>query len=325
MKKLRDILFFSCLFILPEFLVIVMVANFISGKYAYGAFLWLTGALLLTWLGGCIFLLLRKAPGKRLSRILTVAGIVSLGVDLCLVALLLIIANYPNTGSFSIQTPVFENKSVLVIVPHQDDDINLVGGLIEPYIENNSEVTIAFTTNGDCWGLSEVRAQEVLDALTPMGVQKENIYYLGFGDLWKSQTVEGETIDHIYLSADPDDPWTSHFGATNTYGTEAIDCYLDLPYTKNNYILSIESLILEKKPDVIFAIDLDDHLDHKGTSLLFETAMGQVLKEEPDYHPTVYKGFGYGTAWYTVMDYFNDINPISTAQPAEDVWAQTSF
>lgn len=325
MKKLRDLLFFSCLFILPEFLVIVIAANKIPGKYAYGAFLGLTAAILLTWLGGCIFLLFRKTPSKKLSNFLTVAGIASLGIDLSIVVLLLIIANYPDTGSFSIQTPVFDHKSVMVIVPHQDDDINLVGGLIEPYIENNSEVTVVFTTNGDCWDLSEVRANEVLKALTPMGIREENIYYLGFGDLWTSQTFEQETINHIYLSPDPDAVWTSRFGATNTYGTKAIDCYLDLSYTKNNYLLSIRSLILEKKPDVIFAIDLDDHLDHRGTSLLFETAMGQVLKAEPDYHPTVYKGFGYGTAWYAVMDYFNDINPISTKQPAEDVFHQTSF
>lgn len=325
MKKLKDLLFFSCLFILPEFLLIFIVANKIPESNAFSVFWGVNTAFLLTWLGGCVFLLFRKSHCKKFSCLLTVACIASLCIVLPLIALSLFIANFPNIGSFCIQTPVFEDKSVMVIVPHQDDDINLVGGLIEPYIENNSEVTVVFTTNGDYRGLSEVRAKEVLAALTPMGIQKENIYYLGFGDKWTPKTFEQETINHIYLSPDPDTIWNSHFGATNTYGTKAIDCYLDLPYTKNNYVLSIRSLILEKKPEIIFAIDLDRHVDHEASSLLFETAMGQILKAEPDYHPTVYKGFGYSTAWQAIYDYYSDINPISTKQPEDDVWNQTSF
>ena len=213
----------------------------------------------------------------------------------------------------------------MVIVPHQDDDINLVGGLIELYTENGSEVSVVFTTNGDFGGLPEVRAQEVVAALTPLGVKKENIYYLGFGDLWQAQTINSQDISHIYLSPDPDAVWTSSYGATATYGTSEIDCYLDLPYTRNNYRHSIQTLILDKKPEIIFAVDLDPHTDHKAGSIIFEEALGQVLKLSPEYHPTVYKGFCYSTAWQAVDDYFDSINLQSSKKADEQTWSQSAF
>ena len=42
-----------------------------------------------------------------------------------------------------------ENKSVLVIVPHEDDEINLMGGLLPLLVEKNMDVNICFVTNGD--------------------------------------------------------------------------------------------------------------------------------------------------------------------------------
>ena len=36
----------------------------------------------------------------------------------------------------------------MVIVPHEDDDLNLVSGVIEKYVENGSEIYTVFATNG---------------------------------------------------------------------------------------------------------------------------------------------------------------------------------
>lgn len=325
MKKIRDILLFSCPFVLFELFAIIFIATCVSDHYSFYSLVGSTAALFMIWFGGCIFLLFKKHSCRKLSKLLLISGMISIFALLLLVTVSVITATYPYTGDFSIQTPVFENKKVMVIVPHQDDDIILVGGIIEPYIKNNSDVTIVFTTNGDYAGLSETRAEEVLSSLMPLGVKKENIYYLGFGDQWQVQTIDNRTQQHICLSTDPDALWTSQYGSTETYSTAAIDCYLKLPYTKNNYLYSLKSLILEKRPEVIFAVDMDHHLEHKGASLLFEEAIGQLLKSEPNYHPTVYKGFCYGTGCDAADDYDDDINPLSTKKPDDEVWNATAF
>ncbi len=233
--------------------------------------------------------------------------------------------NFTNAGDFSITTSLFDNKNVMVIVPHQDDDINLVGGLIEQYTENGSNVSVVFSTNGDYAKKEEIRAAEAVNVLTELGVKKENIYYLGFADQWTVQIHNGQKICHIYDSIDVDKQWTSHCGKIATYGTQSIDCYLKLPYTRNNFLYSLQSIIEEKMPDTIFAVDFDDHVDHRATSLLFEEAMNNILKVNKDYHPTVYKGFCYGTAWFATKDFFDNINLLSTKKPDDKTWNHSSF
>ena len=44
---------------------------------------------------------------------------------------------------------IYADKSVLLIVPHQDDDINLMGGMLEEYVRYKSDIRICFYTNGD--------------------------------------------------------------------------------------------------------------------------------------------------------------------------------
>ena len=138
---------------------------------------------------------------------------------------------------------------------------------------------------------------------------------MGFGDLWEPQVFDEHTIPHIYNSVDPDAIWTSRYGATATYGTGIIPCYLELPYTRNNYLHSLESIIQKKMPDTIFAVDFDRHIEHKATDLFFEEALCNILKNHSDYQPTVYKGFCYGTAWEAIYDFHDSLNPLSTKNP----------
>lgn len=276
------------------------------------------------WLLGVLYICIKKGiPHKLFTRLISVLNAALSAVVLIYVIVCTLAAHYPYQGNFSVTTNLFRDKNVMILVPHQDDEINLAGGLIEQYIDGGSDVSVVFTTNGDRFGESEVRAKETVSVLTALGVPQENIYYLGFGDQWQAQTQNGQVIPHIYNSMDPDALWTSDYGATATYGTATIDCYLELPYTRNNYLHSLVSLIQELAPDTIFAADCDSHPDHKATSLFFEEAMGEVLKRSADYHPTVYKGFCYGTAWHAPNDFFDSINLLSTPKPRDSVWEAT--
>ena len=278
------------------------------------------------WTCGSIFLFIIKGKyHKIISKLLIIGNAIALCVVLVFSIIYVLAINYTFSGSFSLSTTLFDSKKVMIIVPHQDDDINLVGGLIEQYTQHGSDVAVVFSTNGDAHIEADVRAAEVVSVLTPLGVKKENIYYLGFGDQWKAQTFGDINIPHIYNSPDPDFVWTSARGKTSTYGAQSIPCYLVQSYTRHNFVHSLESIILEIMPDVIFAVDFDTHIDHRATDLLFEEALCNVLKGHANYHPTVYKGFCYGTAWKAVPDFYGSLNLLSTTKPDDSTWNQTAF
>lgn len=202
----------------------------------------------------------------------------------------------------TVQRSVFQDKKVLVVVPHQDDDLNLMAGVTEQYIAGGSQVKIVFTTHGDYYDLAATRIQEALAVAAFYGIPSSDVIFMGYGDDWDTP------YGHIY-NAPGDEVVTSHNQKTATYAAGGVEPYRYEDYTRNNYLHSLEDIIAEYMPDTIFAIDYDFHADHKATSLFFEEALGNVLKENAGYHPDVFKGFGYSTAWYAEKDFYADNVP----------------
>lgn len=217
---------------------------------------------------------------------------------------------------FQVQTPLFTGRHVLVLVPHQDDEVCLAGGVIEQYRAAGSRVSLVYATNGDYQGLAEVRSREALAAAAVMGIGPEDVYYLGYGNQWQPQGEE----KHLYFSADGGKVWTSHYGATGTYGTEAIGVWRQSAYTRDNFLRDLTDLILELRPDVIYCNDQDPHHDHMALDLFFEEAMGTILAMGLDYHPTVYKGLSYGTGWYAEADFAGSASLHASRHPGWDYW-----
>ena len=53
-----------------------------------------------------------------------------------------------NTSSFSYEQ-FFHGRSVMFIVPHEDDEINMAGATIYGAIQEGLDVYVVFLTNGD--------------------------------------------------------------------------------------------------------------------------------------------------------------------------------
>ncbi len=205
----------------------------------------------------------------------------------------------------------FSQKKVLILVPHEDDDINLAGGVIEQYVKYGSDVYVAFATNGDgdkrydMTKMGYTRISEAVVALGMLGVPEKNIVFLGYGDGWSDKGP------HIY-NAQPDIVMESESGRTHTFGIQNHPAYHDgNSYTYSHYYDDIKQLISELRPDVIFCVDYDSHPEHRALSMFFEKVMGDILKAS-DYKPVVYKGFGYRTAWNSAPDFSDAINIKST-------------
>ncbi|MCK5128572.1 MAG: PIG-L family deacetylase [Clostridiales bacterium] len=210
------------------------------------------------------------------------------------------------------RSAIFENKKVLLIVPHEDDEINVLGGVLEQYALNSS-VFVAFVTNGDYKEDASVRIQEAINALAHYAIPEENILFLGYGDQWKT------TKGHIYHTPG-DEVIPSRSGHTQTYGTPSHPPYSSSFYTRNNILKDMKSIINEYRPDTIFCVEFEPHIGHRAVSLFFEEAMGVLLNQETDYIPDVFKGFAYSTAWWSPNEEFYLDNIISAKNPTIELF-----
>ena len=218
-------------------------------------------------------------------------------------------AVYENVDSG--KTQLFSGKRIMIIVPHEDDEINIMGGVIEAYRQNGSDVYVVFATNGDSDFSADVRIGEAICAMECAGVPEENVIFLGYGDQW---TPDGP---HLY-NAEPEAVLVSAAGRQQTYGTEEHPAYrTGRAYTSQNLLEDLSSVILEYRPEIIFCSDYDKHIDHRAVSLAFDKVLGSILKEEQNYRPGVFKGYAYGTAWIAEPDY-HAVNILSTKNPYEE-------
>lgn len=252
---------------------------------------------------------------KRIKRIKIAIGIMIIFIlSIFMPYPFLYMANYGNGFNNSIySTDFYKNKNVMVIVPHQDDEINVAGATIKNYINGGSDVIVVFTTNGDYYGLGKVRIDEAINAMEKLGVRSENVVFLGYGDKWDTE------YNHIYHAPD-NEIVKSYIGNIETYGNESVETFKEImdsgqsSYTRDNYKNDIKNVILHYLPDTILAVDFDSHVDHRATSLLFEEAMGEILREYEEYEPNIFKGFAYNTAWNAVDDFYG-VNLESTVAP----------
>lgn len=196
---------------------------------------------------------------------------------------------------------------VLILVPHQDDEINLMGGVLEALVKN-CDVWVVYTTNGTARGKC-VRPQEACNALEKFGIKQQNVIFLGF-----DQTPWNAKIQHMY-NAPPNKVILSEYGRNETWLPNGFVCYSPhQAYTQANFEGEIASILKEIMPDFIFITDYDTHPDHRALGLSTMKAMSHVLRDNPMYHPSVFTGFAYSGCWGQDPDFYESMNIGSTAK-----------
>lgn len=205
------------------------------------------------------------------------------------------------------RSSIYANKSVMMFAPHEDDEINIYGGIIEQYVANGSDVKIVFYTNGDVYGLGKLRIREAVDVAKFYGIPEKNVIFMGYSD-----SICDASGKHIY-NCDPDQHLESVKGYTKAYGTKSHPSYTEKSFTRENIVEDFKAIINEHRPDVLYCCDYDSHADHRAIGLFFEEALGDILKNDIFYTPKVYKGFAYSLAWMGKLDYYS-LNSKSTHQ-----------
>ncbi len=193
----------------------------------------------------------------------------------------------------------FHNKKILIFCPHEDDEINIAGGLLLELRKLDCEVKVIYSTNGDWFINAEHRIKEARKCLKKLGVPESNVIFLGYPDcLFTNES-------HLYMA---NENWVSPKGIQKTYLPNEEEYHYKrhrehARLSRENFLSDIFEVIEEEMADILICIDYDEHCDHRALSLGFENAMGRILNEYKEYAPIVLKAFAYPTAYDGFADF----------------------
>lgn len=196
-------------------------------------------------------------------------------------------------------------QKVLLIVPHQDDELFVGGGLLRTLARDEGyEAYVVYTTNGDFFPHeAEVRLGEAVRVLTEFaGVEESHIFFLGYGDGWKDG-------GHIYHQ-EGEEPLVSMAGKTETYAPEGHSDYRYMrsgrhsAYRRADFKRDLKDVLAEVRAGLVLVVDFDKHADHRAASLLAEECLGELFREDASYRPLVLKRFAYDGVWKGRADFF---------------------
>jgi len=226
-------------------------------------------------------------------------------------------SSYTPTENSFFTSSFVSGRNVLVIVPHEDDEVNLAYGVIDSFVKAGSRVTIAFETNGDARFAPEIRNREAVQADALMGVTSQNLVFLGYPD---------HVCNPAFYAGDPQKVRTGDAGHTQTYAVGGFQDFHTQHFgkpadnTRANLEGDLRQLISGLRPDIIFVNDTDEHIDHASLSQVFDRTMGKILHEHKGYKPIVYKGYAYDYAWHGNNDFYQ--LPLKSAAPS---WSPASY
>ncbi|MGI8961677.1 MAG: PIG-L deacetylase family protein [Bryobacteraceae bacterium] len=177
-------------------------------------------------------------------------------------------------------------KSILVFCAHQDDD-TAHPSIIRAAVENNIPIHVVYFTSGGGNGcdryymhacdparamdFGEVRMDEARASLAHLGVQAENIFFLGLPDGGLGQ------IWSRHVKAD--DPYLSELLSTDhaPFRDAAIP---NLPYARDAVVAAAKEYIVQYKPDLIITGHPDErHVDHRTNNWIVVKAMQELLRD----------------------------------------------
>ncbi len=190
----------------------------------------------------------------------------------------------------------------MIIVPHEDDEVLMAGGIIARSVGEGKKVTVVMATNGDYEGTDmetgSVRLPETAAGLAVLGVPLENIIFMGYADT--GMNGEESFLYSLYYEKEESRIHKGHCSEV-TYGMEnKKDFHSDYygraaEYTRKNFKEDLRTILMMEKPDTIFTTSLEDiHGDHSGLFLFVK----EVLKEEEanGYIPALYSGVAHSKA-----------------------------
>ncbi|MEG1577823.1 MAG: PIG-L family deacetylase, partial [Oscillospiraceae bacterium] len=220
------------------------------------------------------------------------------------------------------------HKTIMIFSPHQDDEANMAEAIIYSNVQKGNDVYVVMGFGGnhqavtnsdgtcnDSYGVR--RLNESTKNLEKLGVQnpQDHIIYLGYHKVDYAATAGGGIAKYSkqgeLLRPDNVTPYYTMGDGTEKYGFPyAWMSYHCAKYgeqctvSEANMQADIVDILKQYKPDEIYSIDFDAHIEHMYMGSVVDTAFG-VLKQDPecaDYQPRFYESMSYQTAWVAPHD-----------------------
>jgi len=192
-----------------------------------------------------------------------------------------------------------DQTRMLVIAPHCDDEVLGCAGTIQEVIGAGGQVRVVTMTNGDgfTFAVEEqvhqlfptrndyvqsgyVRQNELLRALHRLGMDKNQIAFLGYPDrglrpLWTEYWDKSQPYQSLYTGKDHS-PYSNSYRPNTPYAGEAV---MD----------DLETILREFKPNVIFLPHpADEHPDHAATWSFSSAVVTKVVNNGILSQPKLY-------------------------------------
>lgn len=194
-------------------------------------------------------------------------------------------------------------ESLMVVVPHQDDEILMAAGIIRHAVKAGIPVDIVMATNGDCgchdFSVGRKRLSETVKGIELLGIPKERFHILGYADT--GMPAADSFLTHLFEEKDGRKIYSSgctqhtygllekpefHFGK---YGEHA-------DYCRDSFRQDLKDIILEKRPACILTTSpWDTHGDHSGLYRFVCEILDEPEREE-GYAPMLYTGLVHSVA-----------------------------
>ena len=186
-------------------------------------------------------------------------------------------------------------NNLLVIVPHQDDEVLMAGGLIHQLLQQERRVSVCIVTNGDYgstdFSKGQTRLRESLAGLSVLGLSSEAVYFFGYADT--GMAPEESFLTRLYFSDDAVQNFPS--GCTcHTYGLpEKPDFHSQFfqergSYCKASLQQDLRELLAWIQPDTVLTTHkADRHGDHEALYYFVKDALQNL---DPSVRPRLFVG-----------------------------------
>lgn len=201
-----------------------------------------------------------------------------------------------NTEVNNVEKREISAAKIMVLVPHQDDEILMAAGLIRHAVLEKVPVFVVMATNGDYGSgddsIGKTRLRESMEGLKLLGLSMEQFYILGYADTGMPEA--DSFLSNLYKESDGQKIYRSFCG-NQTYGLEEKTEYhaqkygKHAPYCRDSFRQDLKEIVKELAPTHIFTTsEYDMHGDHSGLYHFLREVLAE-LKEE-GYLPALYAG-----------------------------------
>lgn len=210
-------------------------------------------------------------------------------------------------------------KTIMVFAPHQDDEANMANAVMYSHAKQGDDVYVVMgfgsdsNNANDAYGLNRLR--ESAKNMETLGIPSSHLLYLGYQKIdHASQKTDGVVVtdeNGVVLRANGDKYYTmSHVSEGfpsyhyQKYGTEWESC-------ETHLLSDLVDVLKDYRPDEIYAINYDSHIEHMWLGGLVDRAFGIVKQTAgfENYCPRYYQSMSYQTAWQAPQDMTTTVSP----------------